>query len=263
MERRALVALTTVLMLAGCSQPAGTALSEQGATAQAVGRVELPSLFHSPENLEELTNTVRKATYIIQCGDSYGSGYGYSPYWYEERQNFIITTHTVISQCLELGTDPEITNSEWESFGAKIVSSKVQEGVPLEFTENIDLAILRPKATGVESLEKVAARTQTGSWVMTGSYPLINDGLLTYAVTHGIVAANTYNLGYATTAVTNPGSNGGVVVNSRGELLGTLYTPDTEIPAGIKYFLPFDQVVTLIEELREKTPARDAKPRLG
>ena len=98
---------------------------------------------------------------------------------------------------------------------------------------------------------------------MTGSMPGLNDEFYTFGVTHGIIVANAVNLGYATNAVTNPGSNGGVVVNSRGELLGTLYTPDAPIPNGIRFYLPFYQVSELIDELRQKTPPKDFKPRLG
>jgi S1-C subfamily serine protease len=262
-ERRALATLLATLVLTGCSQPTGLESATTAIDATLAASVERPSLFHSPADLEKLTNQVRKATYVVECDSKYGSGYGYSTYWDGERQDFIVTTQTVIQQCLDLGLDPLVIDSEWESFGATIVASELEPGDTEWGLSNRDVALLRTNARGITTLEKVAPRKQTGSWLMTGSFPFLNEDFHSFAVTHGIIVSNSLNLGYATDAVTNPGSNGGVVVNSRGELLGTLYTPDAPIPDGIRFFLPFNQVVDLIEELREKTPARDFEPRLG
>ena len=155
MERRApLVAIAIVLLVTGCSQPVGDRSDNSAANAVAVQNETRPSLFHPPADLEELTNKVRKATYIVGCGSSYGSGYGYETSWDEERQEFIVTTQTVIQECLDLGMEPTVLDSNRDEVSVSIAASRKSFGDPSSAETNRDVAILRPRTLGIRNLAR-------------------------------------------------------------------------------------------------------------
>jgi S1-C subfamily serine protease len=220
-------------------------------------------LFHAPENLEQLTDRLRKASYLINCGSSYGSGFGYSIYLGKEKHDFIITTKTVINDCLAANTDPEISDSDWNTFSAEVIVSEKATGTSSSFAVNQDFAILQPAQTKIETLEEDADNLQIGSWVMSGSFPELNADYYTWTVTHSTLASNLHNLGYAISTPARPGSNGGVVINSKGEVLGVRYTPNTRSLAGLSHILPFRQATPLLDQVRELLAELESEPKLG
>ena len=256
MERRALVALATLLLLPGCTQPGSDGQAEQAEVVAA-------DLFHAPENLEQLTDRLRKASYLIDCGSSYGSGFGYSIYLGEEKHDFIITTKTVITDCLAANTVPVISDSNWNTFSAEVLVSEKASGASSSFAVNQDFAILKPAQTKIATFEQDADNLQIGRWVMSGSFPELNADYYTWTVTHSTLASNLHNLGYAISNPTHPGSNGGVVINSKGEVLGIRYTPNTRSLEGFSHILPFRQATPLLDQVRELLAELESEPKLG
>jgi S1-C subfamily serine protease len=220
-------------------------------------------LFHAPENLEQLTERLRKASYLIDCGSSYGSGFGYSIYLGEEKHDFIITTKTVVTDCLDKNTNPVISDSDWNTFSAEVVASEKATGTSSSFAVNQDFAILQPAQTKIETFEEDADSLPIGSWVMSGSFPELNADYYTWTVTHSTLASNLHNLGYAISTPTPPGSNGGVVVNSKGEVLGIRYTPNSSSLEGFSHILPFRQATPLLDQVRELLAELESEPKLG
>ena len=264
MERRALVALATLLLLTGCTQPVSSVLAESNQPVLSSSQREQPNdLFHAPADLEELTSKLREASYLIECGNTYGSGFGYSIFVGTESQDFIVTTKTVVESCLRAKVDPVVSDSDWGTFSAQVLATEKSQGTSTSFAVSMDVAILKPKKNGIATFEDEANKFQIGSWVMTGSFPHLNPDYSTWAVTHGTLASNLHNLGYAISLTSHPGSNGGVVLNSRGEVVGIRYTPNSKELPGLSHMLPIRQALTLLEEVREKLAEFEAELRLG
>jgi S1-C subfamily serine protease len=74
-----------------------------------------------------------------------------------------------------------------------------------------------------------------------------------YTVTTGNIASLGGLLGIVMTAAVNPGASGGVVVNSRGQVLGTIVAgyDQTELN-DVAYFLPVANLWQLMAKLPEK-----------
>jgi S1-C subfamily serine protease len=98
---------------------------------------------------------------------------------------------------------------------------------------------------------------------MSGSFPELNADYYTWTVTHSTLASNLHNLGYAISTPTHPGSNGGVVINSKGEVLGIRYTPNARSLEGLSHILHIDQAATLLNEVVERLSELRVEPRLG
>ena len=260
MERRALTALAVLLLLPGCTQPGSSAQPELDSKP-----TEKPvSLFHAPENLEQLTVKLREASYVIECGESLGSGFGYSTHSGEQRYDFIITTKTVVADCLNSKTDPVIRDRDSNAFSAEVMaSSKTSGGTAENFAVNEDFAILKPATAKFATFDSDADSYQIGSWVMTGSFPGLNADHFTWTAAHGILSSNLHNLGYAISTPTHPGSNGGVVINAKGQVVGLRYTPTNKSLEGISYILQIDQAAPLLNEVTEQLAELEVEPRLG
>jgi S1-C subfamily serine protease len=253
-ERRALAALAILLLLPGCTQP--------GSSAQ-VAESQRESLFHAPANLEELTDQLREASYQIDCGTSYGSGFGYSTYSGEQKYDFIITTKSVLTNCLNSKTDPVFIDSDGNTYSAEVMASSKTSGTAEDFAVNEDFAILKPAKTKFATFDSDADSYQIGSWVMTGSFPELNTDYNTWTVAHGILSSNLMNLGYAISTPTHPGSNGGVVINSKGQVVGIRYSPTNNSLQDLSYILQIDQATTLLNEVMEQLAELEVEPRLG
>ena len=255
MERRALAALA-ILLLTGCTQSGPLSRSE-------LPYESTPDLYHAPSNLGQLTQRLRQASYLIECGATYGSGFGYSVHWGDVTYDFIVTTETVVSECLETGTHATISDSDWSTFSAEVLVSEKESGTSSSFSVNQDFAILKPIGTKIATFEEDADSLRIGSWVMTASFPALNADYFSWTVTHGTLASNLQNLGYAISTPTNAGNNGGVVVNSRGEVVGMRYTPSTKAGEGFGHMLAFRQSDRLFHQVRDLFAELDAEPRLG
>lgn len=254
MERRALAALAILLLLPGCTQPGSSVQVAEGQRA---------SLFNAPANLEELTDQLREASYLIDCGSSYGSGFGYSAYSGEQKFDFIIATKTVVTDCVNFKTDPVITDSEGKTFSAEVMASSQTSGTEDVFAVNEDFAILKPAKAKFATFDSDADSYQIGSWVMTGSFPELNADYNTWTVAHGILSSNLHNHGYAISTPTHPGSNGGVVINSKGQVVGIRFTPTNKPLEGLSYILQINQASSLLNEVMEQLAELEVEPRLG
>ncbi len=247
MERRALALVSAVLLLAGCSQPA----LEQAEPETSEPAVAYQDLFDPPENLSALVDQVAIATYIIDCGKGYGSGWGLTLQWRGATRSFIVTNHHVVDECLGGKPKLKIIDRELNEFSGKVVAAKDRDP---DFDKDLvrqDLALIEPDFKDFSTLDRfVSGGYPIGSWVMTSSNPGLDDNYYTPAITYGNIAADSVLDGYVITAAVNPGSSGGVVVNSRGEVLGTVWGGNDQNELNdTGYFLPMSNLWSLLGEL--------------
>jgi S1-C subfamily serine protease len=193
---------------------AGFAYAEQSPNQQ--------DLFEQPRNMESLVEEVRNASYQVFCGDYGGSGWGLKTEYGGEVVEYLVTNEHVIKGCLKKGG--VIVEDRWgTALKANIINYWHRDAVWDNSSVEIDFALLEIKGRKLNTLSKLAIEHPIGSWLMTSSYPAIDWETGVYTITTGVISAETYVSGYTTDAPINGGSSGGVVVNSRGEVLGTIY----------------------------------------
>lgn len=249
MERRAVAALAAFLLVSGCS----TTADDVAQTSPNETKSNYQDLYDPPENLGALVDKVAKATYIIDCGDAYGSGWGLSLQWRGATRSFIVTNHHVIKGCLDAKSKPVILDSEYNEFSGEIVAFQTRSADAEKDLAMQDLALLEaPEADLATLTDLVTGGYPIGSWVMTSSNPGLQDDYFTPAITYGNIAADSVIEGYVITAAVNPGSSGGVVLNSRGEVLGTIWGGNEQIELNdTGLFLPLSHLWDLMGDLTQ------------
>jgi S1-C subfamily serine protease len=177
--------------------------------------------FAAPTDLGLLVSKVQKALVTVECGDSYGSGFGYDidfsgemdPQWKSiliSNPNAIITNHHVIEDCIDDANLP--TN---------IVAGPqdtIRDYYIYSWDEENDIALL-VTSWKTEFLSDTAEVPEPGWWAMAMGSPWENNS----SVTIGNIVSFTQEFteyDIVTTTQLNPGNSGGPLVNSRGEVIG-------------------------------------------
>lgn len=159
---------------------------------------------------------------------------------------FIVTNNHVVDGATEVN----VTLNDRKSYIAKVVGTDVNTDLALIKVEAKDLPVM-----AIGNSDEV----RLGQWVLAVGYPLNLD----VTVTQGIVSAKSRNIGIntkgtapvesfiQTDAAVNPGSSGGALVNTNGELIGitAAIASPTGSYAGYAYSIPSNLVKKVIGDI--------------
>ena len=216
--------------------------------------VEQPqNLFNAPTNMEELAAEVTAASYLVGCGTGSGSGWGLKTTWQGIEVEYIVTNYHVIDDCLTTQS-PTVTDYKGFESKAEIVIFQKRESNYARSQHATDLAFLKPKDFGINGLTKLSLDFPLGSWVMTSSYPGVGSYGNPHTITTGVLSSVVDLEGISTTAAINRGSSGGVVVNARGEVVGTVYRGwDEDVLNDVGLFLSTNRLNDLLAEAHARS----------
>lgn len=186
--------------------------------AQSISSALQPKVdfFAPPANLGEVLENSKKATFEVFCGGWVGSGWGINL----EGDDYIVTAFHVIEECLD--GQPIMAKNGWHgAFDLELLSydgsywSDDSGGL-------VDLALLK-SSREIDTFEVQTEQVELGQWVIGLGYPSSpsDDGFLS-----PVEGRITGKVGYdvlVTDAAINHGHSGGPLINSAGQVLGTIF----------------------------------------
>ena len=159
---------------------------------------------------------------------------------------YIVTNNHVVDGATEV----TVTLNDRKNYSAKVIGTD----------PNTDLALVKIDAKGLPVMPLGNSdETKLGQWVLAIGYPLNLD----VTVTQGIISAKSRNIGInrqgsapveaflQTDAAVNPGSSGGALVNTNGELVGinAAIASPTGSYAGYAYSIPSNLMKKVIGDI--------------
>ena len=159
---------------------------------------------------------------------------------------YIVTNNHVVDGATEIS----VTLNDRKNFKAKVIGTDA----------NTDLALIKIDGQGLPVMPLGNSDdARLGQWVLAIGYPLNLD----VTVTEGIISAKSRNIGInrqgaapvesfiQTDAAVNPGSSGGALINTNGELIGinAAIASPTGSYAGYAYSIPSNLVRKVIEDI--------------
>lgn len=177
-------------------------------------------IYGPPRSLPTLIEEVAAATFEIKCIDWVGTGWGVNL----DGQSFIVTAQHVVEDCLN-GEFIAAANSQQPLFALELVAA---DGSYWDSGQR-DLALLR-SSREIPTLVFQAEPIKVGQWVMSAGYPLYGRHLVNF--TQGQISGLDGDGMVATDAVIARGHSGGPLVNSRGEVVATIFAGDDGLGFG-------------------------------
>jgi serine protease Do len=159
---------------------------------------------------------------------------------------YIVTNNHVVDGASEIS----VTLNDRKSYSAKVIGTDANTDLALIKIDGHNLPVM-PMGNSDDA--------RLGQWVLAIGYPLNLD----VTVTEGIVSAKSRNIGInrqgaapvesfiQTDAAVNPGSSGGALINTNGELIGinAAIASPTGSYAGYAYSIPSNLVKKVIEDI--------------
>jgi Do/DeqQ family serine protease len=159
---------------------------------------------------------------------------------------YIVTNNHVVEGASEL----TVTLNDRKNYSAKVIGKDPNTDLALIKIDGHDLPVM-PFGNSDDA--------HLGQWVLAIGYPLNLD----VTVTEGIISAKSRNIGInrqgaapvesfiQTDAAVNPGSSGGALINTNGELIGinAAIASPTGSYAGYAYSIPSNLVKKVIEDI--------------
>ena len=183
------------------------------------GMRESQDLFESPANLSSLLEESTAGTYQINClGNWAGSGWGVKI----REDYYLVTAFHVIEDCLD---DRKIhaRNDSTEMFEIELVAYDGRFWS--SYFDLRDLALLAVSQP-IAVLKPARDVPEMGHWVAAIGYPYDSDETARLSYNQGAVSSYDRQGIIVTDAAINGGNSGGPLINSRGEVVGTMFASE-------------------------------------
>lgn len=174
-------------------------------------------LYQAPKNYLSVINAAKNGTLQIKCdGQWAGTGWGLEL----EGSSYVVTAQHVVEDC-ELGGDIYGRNSVVGYLELELVAA---DGSYWDYGTT-DLALLRASRP-FPALRFQREPAGIGQWVIAVGFPLEDWSGPLVNISEGRVTALDSWDHIVTDAAINWGNSGGPLINSRGEVVGTVYASD-------------------------------------
>jgi len=212
-------------------------------------------LFQTPDNLPEVVSKLQSATFEIRCdADWTGAGWGIEL----DQEHFVVTAQHVIEDCLD-GDLLAARNAQKSIFSLEIINSS--GGYWIDGGGTTDLALLKASKV-ITTLKFQTEDAQIGQWVVTAGFPLEEDSGPLINVNQGAITGFDMFSHIVIDASISGGNSGGPVLNSRGEVLGTVYASDPpEEYENLVYVQPIFEHCGIVVQCDEGAPVYSSPPR--
>ena len=175
-------------------------------------------LYSQPANLRQVIEVAKRATFEIKCGQDWaGAGWAVDI----DDVSHIVTAQHVVEDCLE-GEFIGARNDQFGLFSLELIWSNG------DFWDggSTDLAVLK-SSQRLDVLKFQNEQPEIGQWVMVAGFPLDEVSGPLVALSEGRIVGLDSIGHIVTSAPINPGNSGGPLINSRGEVVGTIYASDS------------------------------------
>lgn len=174
-------------------------------------------LYSQPANLKQVIKLAKEATFEIKCDQDWvGAGWAVEI----EGVTHIVTAHHVVEDCLE-GEFVGARNEQIGLFSLELIWS---DGTFWD-GGTTDLALLK-SSKRLSTFRFQQGDPEIGQWVVVAGYPLEEDSRPLVTLSEGRIVGLDSIGHIVTSAAINPGNSGGPLINSRGEVVGTIYASD-------------------------------------
>ena len=178
------------------------------------------ALYVQPQDLLDFTQNLSKATFEISCdGDWGGTGWGLEI----DNAHYIVTAFHVIEDCAAGGV-VVAKNALHPRLNLDLIAydGRFWSDAPSEYA---DLALLATNSS-IATLNLQSEEVNLGQWVAVMGYPTDSSGEAILSLTTGRVTGLDDIGAVMTDAAVNGGNSGGPMVNSRGEIVGTIFATE-------------------------------------
>jgi S1-C subfamily serine protease len=176
-------------------------------------------LFAPPAKPSSLIQDATAGTYQINCfGNWSGSGWGVKI----EDEYYVVTAFHVIEDCVD---ERRITarNSSTQIFELELIAFDGRFWT--SYFDLRDLALLKT-ADPISVLTTARDAPKLGQWVAAIGYPFDSEERARLSYTQGSISSYDTSGLIVTDAAINSGNSGGPLINSRGEVVGTVFASD-------------------------------------
>ena len=175
------------------------------------------SSFKAPSDLKSFVKITSSATFQLSCDGKWsGSGWGLE----FDGKPYVVTAQHVIKKCLENGQ----IHARNEVFELDLLSYDGRYWLG-DFLNYRDLALLKAQVD-IPVLHFALAKPDVGQWVAVLGYPADSELSTRFSMTTGTITGLVREGFLVTDAALNEGNSGGPMVNSLGEVLGTVFASE-------------------------------------
>ena len=174
-------------------------------------------LYSQPANLKHVIKLATEATFEIRCDQDWvGTGWAIEI----DGHAHIVTAHHVVEDCLN-GEFVGARNEHLSLFSLELIWSNgaFWDG------GTTDLALLK-SSKELSTFKFQQGDPEIGQWVLVAGFPLEEPSGPLVTLSEGRIVGIDSIGHLVTSAAINPGNSGGPLINSRGEVLGTIYASD-------------------------------------